>query len=123
MSHTDEVSSRNISVCNICTFRLVNLCYQRAWWFRMIREPLLLGMRIMAWWHEIDPRRYRVRNPDCYGCIRFMKNALKEKSFAFRLLNRGVDPVFNSVRNSLLTHQEIEEARSYAREATKELIH
>lgn len=123
MSSPNEPSSKTNTLCNTCTLRLVNLCYQRAWWFRLIREPLLLGMRIMAWWHEIDPKNYTVRTPDCYGCIRFMKNVLKEKSFTFRLLNTCVDPIFNAIRNSLLTEQEIEEARSYAREATKELIH
>jgi len=33
------------AICNTCTILLVKLCFQRVWWFRLMREPLLLGMR------------------------------------------------------------------------------
>ena len=105
------------AICSTCTLQLVRLCYARCWWFRLFREPLLAGMRLLAWRHRINSRDYAVRTPACYGCIRFMKVALKEKSPTFRWLNGRIDPVFNRVRNSLLTEEEITQARAFAREA------
>ena len=106
------------AVCNTCTILLVKLCYQRVWWFRWIREPLLLGMRILSWWHGINPRDYLVRTESCYGCIRFMKESLKERSAVARWLNDRINPVFNRVRDSIVTQEEIREAKRIAREAT-----
>ncbi|MHB9024690.1 MAG: nitroreductase [Armatimonadota bacterium] len=111
-----QTISKN-AVCTTCTLQLVQLCYARAWWFRLFREPLLAGMRLLARWHRINPRDYTVRKPACYGCIRFMKVALKDKSSVFRWLNARVDPIFNRLRNSLLTDEEIARARAFAREA------
>jgi hypothetical protein len=49
-------ATAKLAVCNTCTLNLVRLCYQRAWWFRLVREPLVLAMRAMARCHRIDPR-------------------------------------------------------------------
>lgn len=106
--------------CNTCTIQLVELCYKRKLWFRLFREPLILGMRIMCWWHRIDPREYQVRHERCYGCIRFMKVALKEKSPVFVRLNDLVNPVFNSLRDSIVTPEEKEEAKRFAKEAMEQ---
>lgn len=105
------------AVCTTCTLQLVQLCYARTWWFRLFREPLLAGMRLLARWHHINPCDYAVRTPACYGCIRFMKVALKEKSPTFRWLNFRIDPFFNRVRNALLTEEEIAQARAFAGKA------
>ena len=105
-------------VCNNCTILLVKLCYQRVWWFRLMREPLLLGMRLLSWRHGINPRDYRVRTESCYGCIRFMKESLKEKSPTARWLNDRINPVFNRIRDSIVTQDEIGESKRFAREAT-----
>lgn len=103
--------------CNTCTWGLVRLCYGRAPWFRLVREPLVLGMSAMAWWHGIDRQRGGRGNPDCAGCVRYMKLQLKEKSPTFHMLNALIDPVFNRIRNSIVTNEEIEEARRFARTA------
>lgn len=73
-------------------------------------------MRIMARWYGIDPRHYEVRKEECRGCIRFMKNALKERSSVFRALNFVINPVFNVFRNALVSKEEIAEARMKARQ-------
>lgn len=112
------MTARESAICNTCTLDLVRRCYERAWWFRLIREPLVFGMRAMAWWHRIDPRDYQVRSDACYGCVRFAKTALLEESATFRWLNRWVDPRFNRIRNSLLLEGELEAAQDFAREAT-----
>ncbi len=104
-------------LCSTCTARLVRLCYDRAWWFRLFRGPMVFGMRAMARWHRIDPREHEVRTAACYGCVRFMKNALKERSAAFRWLNDRINPFFNRVRNGLLTEAEIQEAKAFAGKA------
>ena len=78
-----------------------------------------MGMRIMAWWHDVDAGRYAVRLSECSGCIRFIKNELKEKSPAFRLLNGWINPTFNRLRDSLISGDEKELAKKFAETAMK----
>ena len=104
-------------VCKLCTIRLEELCYQRAWWFRAFREVLATGVRLFAFFRRIQPQKYITRSPGCHRCLRFQKNALKEQSTFFRWLDSYLNPFFNRVRDSLLTEQELEEARRYAAEA------
>lgn len=111
------LSEKKRAVCNTCTIQLVELCYKRKFWFRLFREPLVLGMRIMSLWHGIDARDYEVRNQRCYGCIRFMKVALKDKSPIFCWLNDRINPIFNQLRDDIVTPLEKEEARRFASEA------
>ena len=80
------------AVCNTCTIRLVNAAYRRAPWFRLVREPLKWSMRLMALFYRINPDEYEVRTPSCYGCMRFYKVALKEKSRLFCWLNDQSTP-------------------------------
>jgi len=106
-------------VCNTCTIKLVNLCCERKWWFYYFRLPLVMGMRILAAWHRIDPRDYMVRSEDCYGCIRFLKTALKEQSPVFRFLNDRINPVFDKVVGKIVTKEEIREAKDFAKSKTQ----
>jgi hypothetical protein len=106
------------AVCNTCTIRLVRIAYARAPWFRLVREPLRLGMRGLAWCHRIDPDEYEVRTPSCYGCMRFYKVALKEKSALFRWLNDRVNPHFDALLERLVTAEEMRDAKAHARQAT-----
>jgi hypothetical protein len=96
---------------------LARLVCQRHWWFPLLREPLLLGMRVLARWHGIDARRHAVRNPECRGCIRFMKAGLELKSPTFRFLNDRIGKQFSSLRDKRLTQEQLDEAKRYAREA------
>jgi len=82
-----------------------------------VREPLVQGMRILALYHRIDARRHLVHNPECTGCIRFMKAELEEKSPIFRFLNSLIGEHFSNLRNSRLTQAELDEAKRFAREA------
>lgn len=109
-----------ITLCNSCTLHLVKLCYQRSLLFKLFREPLLLGMRLLGWWHRIDPYAYEVRSEACRGCIRFRKNALKEKSPTFRLLNWLINPIFNRYRDSMVTEVDRAEAKRLPRERLDE---
>lgn len=111
---TQEVSR---IACKNCAYRLAIWCYEKHWWFRLIREPLLMGMRLLAWWHGIDARTHAVRNAECHGCIRFMKAELEEKSPTFRFLNNIIGRKFTTLRDSLLNRQQLEEAKRFAREA------
>ena len=96
---------------------LVRIVYRRHWWFPLLREPLLFGMRLLARMHRIDPWRHAVRNPECKGCIRFMKAELEEKSPTFRFLNDRIGRKFTALRDARLTQAELDEAKRYAREA------
>ena len=104
-------------ICKNCALMLVRIVYRRHWWFPLVREPLLLGMRILAWWHGIDAYSHRIGNPECHGCIRFMKAELEEQSIIFRFLNDRIGFRFTALRDARLTQAEREEAKQYALEA------
>ncbi len=103
--------------CSICTIRLERLCYRRAWWFRAFREGLATGIRLFALVYRLNPKDHSARSAMCLGCLRFRKNALKARSPLFTWLDGYLNPVFNRVRDSLLTPEELEQARALARKA------
>ena len=103
------------TACKICTIRLEELCYQRAWWFRAFREVLATGIRFFAIALMIRTDGGKARSRKCHGCLRFRKNALKQRSPLFNWLDGYLNPLFNRARNSLLTSQELEQARALAR--------
>jgi len=107
--------------CKNCALMLARIVYRRHWWFPLVREPLLLGMRLLALVHRIDPGRHEVGNPECRGCIRFMKAELEEKSPTFRFLNDLIGRRFSALRDARLTEAELAEAKRFAREAMGEV--
>ena len=107
------------AVCDNCTLKLVAIAYQRAPWFRLLREPLKLGMCFLSRVHHVDAREYAVRTPACYNCIRFYKVTLKEKSALFRWLHRWINPVFDYLLEKIVTAEERQQARQYAQTATQ----
>ncbi len=110
------VSEANaLSACKICTIRLEELCYQRAWWFRAFRETLATGIRLFAVVLMIRTDGGKARSKKCRGCLRFRKNALKQCSPLFNWLDGYLNPLFNRARDSLLTPEELEQARALAR--------
>ena len=117
MNQNQSTAAPINAVCRLCTIRLEALCYKRAWWFRAFREVLATGVRLFALVYRIHPENYVTRSPACHGCFRFKKNALKEKSALFRWLDGYFNPLFNRVRDSLLTPEELNEAREYALDA------
>lgn len=106
------------AVCNTCTLKLVTIAYRHAPWFRLFREPLKLGMRFLSWTYRVNPSEYDVRTPACYGCIRFYKVALKEKSGLFRQMNDLFNPLFDALLERIVTEEEINQAKTYARAAS-----
>ncbi len=113
-------SNRNkgYAVCNTCTIMLVRTCYNRAWWFRIIREPLRYSMVIMGKFYGVNHSNYLVKSDECQGCVRFIKTGLKEKSSLFRFLNRIVNPVFDWMLETIVSEEEVMEAKIHAKEAT-----
>jgi len=103
--------------CKMCALRLARIVGQRHWWFFLVREPLLLGMRLLAWCHGIDRRLHVAPNPECNGCIRFMKNELEAESPTFRFLNGIIGDRFSRLRNARLAAEEISEAKRHAAQA------
>ncbi len=104
-----------VSACKICTIRLEELCYERAWWFRAFREVLATGIRLFAIVLWIGTDGAKRRSKACRRCLRFRKNALKLRSPFFNWLDGYLNPLFNRVRDSLLTPEELEKARALAR--------
>ena len=116
---TEVVSPQEYAVCNTCTLQLVRLAYGRRWTFRVVREPLRIGMLLLGWYHQVHPKDYKVRTESCYGCMRFRKTALKEKSATFRWLNDRMNPRFDRVIESIVTKEELQAAKEYARDSTQ----
>jgi len=110
------VSKKN-TVCNTCTRRLVVIAYRRSPWFRLVREPLKFTMRKWARLYGFNPEEYEVRSPSCYHCIRFYKNALKERSGLFRLLHSLVNPAFDAILERIVAKEEVNKAEAHARAA------
>lgn len=113
-----NIPSKN-AVCGTCTLKLVTIAYRRAPWFRLLREPLKLGMRFLARVHHVNTGEYVVRTPACYNCIRFYKVALKEKSATFRCLHKWINPLFDRVIETIVTEEERKQTRDYAQSATQ----
>jgi len=109
-------------ICKICALFLIRRCYERHWWFRLVREPLVLWMRALAWWNGIDVRKHVVRRPECRNCVRFMKAELEEKSAMFRFLDTLIGPHFKKLRDSMLQPEEFQEAKRIAADAAKEPV-
>ncbi|WP_333875429.1 hypothetical protein [Methylobacter sp.] len=114
-----KTAPATIATCNICTIRLEQLCYRRAWWFRAFREVLATGIRLFALAYRLPADRHPPRSAMCYRCLRFRKNALKQRSDLFNRLDQYLNPVFNRVRDSLLTQEELEQARRLAGKAAE----
>jgi hypothetical protein len=102
------------TACRHCTYKLVSIAYKRVPWFRLFREPLKLGMRILVAYHGIDLRDLRVHTPGCTSCIRFYKTALSEKSSTFRRLHNIFNPLFNKLIGKITTEEERRQAKTYA---------
>lgn len=115
---TTKRDIKKSAVCNTCTLKLVSIAYRRAPWLRLFREPLRLGMRFLSWIHRVNPSEYEVRTPNCFGCIRFYKVALKEKSGLFRRMNDLFNPLFDALLERIVTEEEIRQAKTYAWAAT-----
>jgi len=110
---------RKNAVCGTCTLKLVAIAYRRAPWFRLLREPLKLGMRCLSHIHHVDAAEYLVRTPACYNCIRFYKVALKEKSATFRWLHTWINPLFDYFLERIVTKDELGRAKRYAQAASE----
>lgn len=104
-------------VCKICTIKLVEAAYARAWWFRLVREPLRAGMLLLGRFYEADFSVYQVNSPSCRACPRLTKLELKEKSALFRLLNSLVNPYFDRLMERLITERELQDAKTFAERA------
>ncbi|MDR0550342.1 MAG: nitroreductase [Deltaproteobacteria bacterium] len=109
------------TVCRICMIQLMRLTYQKYWWFRLVREPLVWGLYFLALVNRLPIKTYAAANPECRGCLRFIKAELDAKSATFRFLNRFLGPLFNKVRDPRLDPQEVAAAKDLAAERMKSL--
>ena len=103
-------------VCKNCANRLTEWCYAQNPWFRLIREPLVLCLRIMALLYGVKSKIH-VHNPECENCIRFMKTELQRRSALFRFLNNTIGKGVSRLRDSMLTPEELAHAKLYAQES------
>jgi len=81
----------------------------------VFRQLLALGVHLFALVTRTRPTSIRPRSPYCHSCLRFRKNALKRESAIFRHLDKIINPLFNRLRDSLLTQEELKRARGLAK--------
>ena len=105
--------------CNHCTYKLVAIAYERTSWFRLFREPLIMGIRYFVWIHRVDVNKYLMRTPACNNCIRFYKTALFGRSSSFRWLHNRINPIFNNLIRRIVTDDERKRAKEFAIAATE----
>jgi len=103
-------------VCQGCVLMMIRRCYRAHWWFRLVREPLVAGMRLLALVNGIRPKDYAAKNPECHGCLRFIKAELEIRSATFRFLNGLIGRKFRTLRDSMLEEKDFAEARQHAAE-------
>lgn len=117
-----EKSSEEYSpiVCKMCALYLMDKCYKKHWWFHLVRDPLVWGMKYLAWCNGIDARKHGVRKTRCKGCIRFMKEELMQKSPTFNFLNKYIGPRFQNIRNPMLNEEDVTEGKKLAKEAMED---
>jgi len=105
--------------CKICTVHLEEICFKRVWWFRSFCATLGMGVRLFAFFKSVHIDSYKSRSPMCRECIRFYKNVLKPQSPLFNRLDNFFTPVFDRMRNSILTQEEVDRARLIAKRAAE----
>ncbi|MBI2850680.1 MAG: hypothetical protein HYX80_06530 [Chloroflexi bacterium] len=106
--------------CGTCTLKLVSIAYKRVPCFRLVREPMLAGMRYFVAIHHINVNDQQFPVAACHGCVRFYKAALVGKSASFRWLHRRMNRLFDYfLEGKIVTPEELSQAKAYARAATK----
>lgn len=121
MESANKSGTSNFQVpCRGCAVLLIEKCYKKHKWFHLVREPLVWGMKYLAWVNGIDANKQAVKQSYCKGCIRFMKNGLEEKSATFNFLNRFIAPWFAKLRNRMVTEKDMNAARQRAIDANSQ---
>ena len=102
--------------CGMCTFKCVSIAYGRAPWFRLIREPMIMGMRYFAAVHRVrqEVAEFPFPTSSCQRCIRFYKTVLFRHSKSFRWLHGRMNPIFNHYMDRIVTAEERKKANQYA---------
>ncbi len=106
--------------CGMCTFKCVRIAYRRAPWFRLVREPMIIGMRFLAAVHDIEGevRAFPFPTLACNRCVRFYKTVLFRHSKSFRWLHGRLNPVFNYFMDRIVTPDERKQAHEFAMAAS-----
>jgi len=72
---------------------------------------------MLAWCNGLTAWKELGYQPECRGCVRFLKTELEETSPTYRFLNRFIGPRFKVLRDSMLNPLEFAEAKRIASEA------
>jgi hypothetical protein len=93
---------------------LIRKIYKKRPWFRIIREPLILGMKILSAINGIKREEHARGHPECDGCVRFMKAELEMRSWTFRFVNKLIGPWFRNIRDKGLNDEDFQNAKKKA---------
>jgi hypothetical protein len=108
--------------CRACVMDLIRKIYKDHPWFKIIREPLICGMKILSKLNGIKPEEYAKGHPECGGCVRFMKAELETRSGTFRFLNKLIGPWFRKVRDKRFSDDDFQNAKKKAAQMM-EILH
>ena len=51
---------------------------------------------------DIGPKDVPVKSEGCYGCVRFTKTSLKDRSSLAKFINRIVNPIFDGIMETIV---------------------
>jgi hypothetical protein len=51
---------------------------------------------------DIGPKDFPVKSEGCYGCVRFTKSGLKDRSSLVKFINRIVNPIFDGIMETIV---------------------
>ncbi len=71
---------------------------------------------------DIGPKDFPKKREGCYGCVRFTKSGLKDRSSLVKFINQIVNPIFDGIMEIIVRKEEIIEVKKYTREAAHVIL-
>ena len=103
-----------LTKCNTCTIELIEIAYRRAPWFKIIREPLVMSLKFIAFLKGYNIKDIQPPSIECAQCPRFIKNILKGSSPLFNSIHNVLNPLFDRIIMKIVLEDEIIEAKKRA---------
>lgn len=114
--HLMERWTAPVKTCRLCTRHIVGVCRGKSLPFTLTEALLAACVRTAALLLGIRMDEAVAHTPRCRGCMRFTRNALRQKSPVFARLDRLVNSFFTMYCERLCPEKELTMAKSMAAE-------